>query len=1081
VIARLGALCVRHKRAVVALALAAAVAGEVSRRHLAKDALPDIADPRVVLVSEWMGHPADDVSARITDVLTAVLGDVPESVAVRGTSMAGMGFIDVVFRAGADLAAGRAEVRRRVDRARGRLPTDALVTVGPEASSTGWVFQYALIDRRGVRPLRELFVLQEDVLRPALGAVPGVAEVASFGGGAEQLAVTVDRTRLEAAGVAMMELASSVRSALRGARPPSPGDVEAALVRPAGAGGGPVRIGDVARVRRVPDLPIGLADLGGRLPAIGGIVVARHGADPGAVVAGVKAALARARPRLPAGTEIVPVVDRADLAARVEGTLLRALAEEIAVVVAVVLLFLLDGRSALVPLLTLPLVLALTFAGMRLVGVSATVMSFGGIGIALGMAVDADLIALEACHRAIAYPPGGVAPDRRARLAAAAASFTPAVLTSLLIAALSFLPMLAFSGETGRLLAPLVLGKTLVIAAAALVTMTVAPVVRERLLPRRARGELANPLTRALCRAYRPFVELALRRPLATLLIAAFAILSCLPLLPLLGGEFFPRVDEGDLLFMPTTAPGVMPGEAAAELREQDRILSRFRETDAVLGKVGRADTATDPAPFSMVETTIHLKPRGEWPTRQRLRWYSRFAPWWARRLLGHVWPETRPATTEELVAEMNAATRLRGWTNAWTSPVRARIDMMASGVRTPVGVRVAGASLARGETLAAAVRTVLERVPGTRSAVSEPQGGESWLSFVPDAAALARHGVDADAVREAAELVVADGLVGVIPAPGGGRGLPVRLALDPTPSRAVDRLLETTVRSGGGSPAPAAPVPLGLLGRAAFVRRPAVVRSERGEAVAYVDVDLDSGTDIVGYLARARREVASATAAGVLSLRPGERIEWTGQSDLLAAGQRRLTLIVPLVVLSMLALLYLQFRSLTEALVVLSAVPFALVGSFWTLFLLDYPLSAPVWVGLLSVVGLAMQTGVVMVVYIDQAFHRRVREGRIASRDDIVAAHAEGCVQRLRPKLMTVTTMAAGLLPLLWADGAGAEILKRVAAPMLGGLVSSAFLTLEVLPVLYTLWRHRQLRRAARAGRPLAEILGPAPPWARA
>jgi Cu(I)/Ag(I) efflux system membrane protein CusA/SilA len=785
---------------------------------------------------------------------------------------------------------------------------------------------------------------------------------------------------------------------------------------------------------------------------------------------------------------VVTAYDRLDLITRVGNTLLRALGEEVGVVVLVILLFLLHGRSALVPLMTLPLVLLLTFGAMWALGVPATIMSLGGIGIALGMAVDADVVALEACHRRLeALRAASTPEERRALLLGAAGSFAPAILTSLLIAALTFLPVFAFTGESGRLLHPLALTKTLVIGAAALVSLTVAPALRERLLRGRVRPEFSNPLTHLLVRLYRPFVHFALTRPALTLATAVLAVISCLPIIPRLGGEFLPHIDEGDLLFMPSTLPGGNPEEASIQLQRQDRIIRHFPEVVTVFGKVGRADTATDPAPYGMAETTIRLKPRSEWPKVARPRWYSGWAPPGLRRVLGLVWPEATPRTRAELVEKLDGATRLPGWVSAWTAPARARMDMMATGVRTPVGIRVVAADPARLDALGVAMRDVALRVPGTRSAAFEPLGGEPWLDFVPDPAALALHHVDPALAAATADLLVTGSQIGEVEHEG--RRLRVRVMPDTFMSGMMagvqaepvhgpaDRLREATVRAEGGGPA----VPLALVGRVRAVTRPSVIKTERGEPVAYVYIDLVDGTDLLGYVERAQRLIDQASAAGEVRLEPGDRIEWTGQYELMAAGQRRLRWIVPVVAMSMLALLFVQFRSLTEALIVLASVPFALVGSVWTLFLLGYPLSAPVWVGLLSVVGLAMQTGVVMVVYIDEAFHRRVREGNVQRREDIVAAHAEGTVLRLRPKIMTITTMAAGLLPLLWAEGAGAEIMKRVAAPMIGGLLTSAFLTLEVLPVLYTLWRYHQLRLAQRTGVPIEVVVGKAPAWASA
>jgi Cu(I)/Ag(I) efflux system membrane protein CusA/SilA len=1075
----------RHPRVVIFAALVLALAGERARLRLARDVVPDLADPQIGLVVDWMGHAAPEVATAITAGLTQALAGIPGAKAVRGASMSGMAYVGVVFDAAADLDAGRRSIERRLEPARARLPVGARLHLGPAASSTGWVLEYALTDPGLVSSLLDLRRFQDDVLRPALNAIPGVAEVASVGGDLRQIRVDVKPRALRERGLAFTDVLATLRPIFGGPSRGAPAAasvsrdaLEALSIAAPGDAAAPTRLGDVALVRLTEDMPSGIADLAGAR-AVGGIVVARRDADLPALIAAVKATLARACRQLPhrpadperldsgaaADVHVSVVYDRQDLITRVHGTLGRALAEEIAVVAAVILIFLLHGRSALVPLVTLPVVVLLTFGGMWLLGVPATIMSLGGIGIALGMAVDADIVALEASHRQLeALDPSASPTLRRARVLEAAHAFTPAILTSLVITAISFLPVLAFSGETGRLLRPLALTKTLVVVAAALVTLTLAPALRDRLLRGRVTPELANPLTRALVRLYRPFVHFALSRPALTLTTAGLALASCLPILlsGKLGGEFLPRVEEGDLLYMPTTLPGVPPGEAALQLFWQDQAISRFGEVASVFGKVGRAETGTDPAPFSMAETTIRLRPRAEWPTVPRARWYRSWSPAPLRRLLRHLWPERTPRTTAELTEELERAVRLPGWTGAWTAPARARMDMMATGVRTPVGIRVVAADPARLEVAGAAVRAAVAREPGTRSAVFESLGGESWLSFVADPEALARHGVDAATVRAVVELLTTGGQLGEID--DGGRRLRARVAAEPPdvqPRGPADQLRDITVRPASGGP----PVPLGLLGHPVYVRRPAALRAERGELCAYVYVDLERGVDVQRYVERTRRTLDEAIAAGRVRLQPGERVEWTGQYALLRAGQRRLMWIVPLVLVSMLVLLLLQFRSLTEALLVLASVPFALVGSVWTLYLLGYPLSAPVWVGLLSVVGLAMQTGVVMVVYIDDAYHRRLREGRVRCREDIVAAHAEGTVLRLRPKIMTITTMAASLVPLLWADGAGAEIMRRVAAPMLGGLVTSAFLTLEVLPVMYTMWRARQLRRALAGG----------------
>jgi len=1066
----------RHPWIVIGAALVVATAGELARRALSRDVLPELSDPQISLVAEWMGHPATEVATAVTSVLTGALDGLPGSSAVRGTSMSDMAYVEIVLTSGSNLESGRRTVLERLAAVRPRLPPGLRLQIAPDASSTGWVLQYALVDpTHGETPLT-LRRFQDDVLRPALAGIPGVAEVASVGGETEQVLIDAKSQNLRERGLAFTDVVAAVRSALAATPSPSLADLQSAPI--AGPGGaGELRLRDVAQVRLAHDMPGGLADLAGELPAVGGIVIARRDADLPSLLGRVQGALDRERPRLRGGVKLVTVYNRGNLIDRIQRTLARALCEEVAVVAFVILIFLLHWRSALVPLATLPVVLLLTFAAMWLLRVPASIMSLGGIGIALGMAVDADVVALEACHRKLetagATPAGE---ERRAHILSAAGSFAPAILVSLLITALSFLPVLAFTGETGRLLRPLALTKTLVIASAALVTLTLAPALRDRLLRGRITPEFDNPLTRALVTVYRPFVHFALRRPALTLLVAVLALVSSVPIALRLGGEFLPRIEEGDLLFMPTTLPGAPMEELAPQLRLQDRSLAEVKEVATVFGKIGRADTATDPAPLSMAETTIQLRPREEWPRLPRRRWYSGWAPPPFRRILGLLWPEESPATTSELIEVLDRAARLPGWTNAWTAPARARMDMMATGVRTPVALRIAATDPDRLAALGAAVRTVAMRVPGTRSAVFEPLGGEARLEFALDRNALAAHHVDPALARTTADLLLGGGQVGELEKEG--RRLRVRLVQDLNLRAPADRIREITVRAGERGLLQ--PVPLALLGHPVYASRPAMLRTEQGELVAYVNVDLTAGTDLLAYVERGRRELQRALAAGELRLTNGERIDWRGQYPLLVAGTRRLRWIVPIVALSMLGLLYLQFRSLTEALIVLVSVPFALVGSVWTLFWLGYPLSAPVWVGLLSVAGLAMQTGVVMVVYIDEAFYRRLGEGRLRSREDVVAAHAEGTIRRLRPKIMTVATMAAGLLPLLWAQGGGAEIMRRVAAPMIGGLLTSAFLTLEVIPVLYTIWRDRQLRRARRSGVTVETIVGALPAWGR-
>jgi Cu(I)/Ag(I) efflux system membrane protein CusA/SilA len=1101
VIDRTVAWSARHPWVVLGVLSLLLVASQLSPGALARDVIPELPDPQISLVAEWKGHPATEVARRVTRVLTEALQSLQACATARGLSMTSMAYVDVVLASGASPQEARAAVMARVSEARRRLPPGVRVQVGPAAASSGWVLEYALYDPTHGAPLSLLRKYQEEVFGPAAAAVPGVAEVATVGGGEQSLEVEPDANALRQQGLAFGDLIQGLGDALGGRgvgaaeepglRPvaayrcgPCERQLAALPLSPALSGRSPARVGELARVRWVDDAPMGLADVGGE-PAVAGIVIAQHDADLPNLVRSVERALDRERHRLPPRVRIAVEYDRERLAERVHRTLWTALGEEIAVVALVVLLFLLDGRSALVPLFTLPAVVLLTLAGMRWLGVPATVMSLGGIGIALGVAVDADLVALEACHRRLEQ----AAPARsrwRGDLVEAARSFAPAIVTSMLMTGVAFLPVLGFTGEAGRLLRPLALTKTLVVASAALVAVTAAPALRDRLLVAPVRPELGNPLMRALLGAYRPFVRFALRHPKLTLATGMLALFSCVPIASRLGGEFLPRMDEGDLLYMPTTLPGISAEQAREQLARQDHALAAFDEVESVLGKVGRAETATDPAPLSMAETTIRLRDRSSWPLVFRPTWYTTWAPAPLQHVLRWLWPDRTPETREELIARLDRAVQLPGWTPAWTAPARARMDMLSTGVRTPVAIRVVSPDPARLDSLGRVLRNIALRAPGARSAVYEGGEGESWPSFALDTDRLARFGVDRQVAAAAVDFATSGGEVGQIE--HDGNVVPVRVDLEASagarhPLAEALRALTVRARRDAASGAPATmdgpPVALGLLGHPATAIEPAALRTEGGELVAYVHVDLEDGADVEGYVERARREISAAAAAGEIVLGPGERVEWAGQHALVRAGEARLMLIAPAAMAIMVLLLFLQFRSWTEAFIVALSIPFALVGSIWTLYLLGYPLSAPVWVGLLSVVGLAMQTGVVMVVYIDDAFHRRVSQGRLQSREDIVAAHEEGTVGRLRPKLMTVATMAASLLPLLWSEGAGAEIMRRVAAPMIGGVVTSAFLTLEILPVLYTMWRHAQLRRAQRTGAPLMTIVGEAPGWA--
>ncbi|MGA8891417.1 MAG: efflux RND transporter permease subunit, partial [Anaeromyxobacteraceae bacterium] len=888
---------------------------------------------------------------------------------------------------------------------------------------------------------------------------------------------------------------------------------------------------DLGSVRFGPDIRRGALDWNGEGEAVGGIVVVRYGENTLEVVDRVKRRLEELKPGFPPGVTAEVAYDRTELILRSIGTLKKALLEEMLTVAAVILIFLLHVRSALLPMLSLPIAVALAFVPMYFLDIPATIMSLGGIAIAIGATVDAEIVMIEASHKRLESAPPGA--DRHKLLAEAAREVTPAIFFSLLIIAVSFLPVFTLTGQAGRLFRPLAFTKTFVMLSAAVLSITFAPALRDLLLRGKIRPESEHPISQAIIKVYKPFVFVALRWPKTTVALGLLAILSAVPLAVRLGSEFMPPLNEGDVLFMPTTFPGISIEEAKISLQHQDRVLRAFPEVASVFGKVGRAETATDPAPITMLETTIRLKPVSEWRTVEVKRWYSGWAPGWLKPVFRPIWPDRRRIQFDELTAEMNRATQFPGWTNAYTMPIRARIDMLTTGVRTPVGVKVMGSDLAEIEKLGVALERILAPVPGTRSVFYERNTGGLYLDIYPNREALARRGLTVGDVQRTIEAAVGGASVSttvegrarfsisvrypqdlrsdverlkqiLVPVPaaggrgggGGGGGMGASGALVP------DRIPRLLLAQMGGAPggaagkapsgaprgsatdapsldwsqSPAPPLPLGTkglqpgspgsgsfvpLGQVADIRivgGPPMLRDEGGLLVGYVYVDVDPSVDIGGYVAHAREEVAEATQEGTFVVPPGYFLKWTGQYELLEKMNERLRVVIPLTLIIIVVLLLWHFRNVTEVLIVLLSIPFALVGSVWLLWLLDYRLSTAVWVGIIALVGLAAQTGIVMIVYIDTAYERRRRAGKIRDLDDIIWAHMEGTVMRVRPKLMTVGTMLVGLLPLLWATGSGADVMKRIAAPMVGGLITSAFLTLEIIPVVYTYWRHEQV-----------------------
>jgi copper/silver efflux system protein len=1082
--------CARN-RFLVFLAVGFATLGAFySIKNIKLDAIPDLSDPQVIVFTEWMGRSPTLVEDQVTYPLVSSLISAPHVADVRGYSMFGMSFIYVIFEEGTDIYWARSRVNEYLSGVRNRLPEGVTPTVGADATAIGWVFQYTLEDRSGKNSLDELRTFQDFTLRYALGSVKGVAEVASVGGYQKQYQVTVDPNKLRAYDVSIGEVMAAIRDSnndvggrilemtgreyyVRGrGYIQDLGSLEQVAVKTRGPGGTPVLIRDLGTVRFGPDIRRGLLEWNGEGEAVGGIVVMRYGENALDVIDRVKQKIAELQPTFPPGVELKIAYDRSGLIHRSIATLESALVEEAIVVSLVILLFLLHVRSTLLPVMSLPVAVGLAFIPMYLLDIPSTIMSLGGIAIAIGATVDAEIVMIEASHKKLEGAPPGA--DRHKLLAEAAKEVTPAIFFSLLIIAVAFLPVFTLPGQAGRLFRPLAYTKTFVMLGAALLSITFAPALRDFLIRGKIHSEKNHPVSRFIIRLYKPFVFVALRRPKSTVAIGLLAVLSAVPLALKLGHEFMPPLNEGDMLYMPMTFPNMSIEEAKRQIQRMDRILKSFPEVESVFGKVGRAETPTDPAPIIMLETTVQLRPKEQWRKVHHPRWYSSWTSGWLHRGLARVWPEEQPMTWDELTAEVSKSMQFPGWTGAWTMPIKTRVDMLTTGVRTPIGIKIFGTDVQEIEKAGIALERLIAPVSGTRSVLYERNLGGLYLDIIPRRELLARYGLRTGDVERVIEAAIG-GLPISVTVEGRSRfSINVRYPQDLRSD--IDRLRRVLVPVGGEaapmapamepstttpapSPAGRAQVPLGQLAEIKVAAGPPMVRDEGGLLVGYVYVDIDQGKrDIGGYVNEAKSVVLGAQQRGELKLPSGYFLKWTGQYELLQQMVSRMKIVVPLTLMIVIVLLLLHFKNIVEVLIVLCSIPFALVGSVWLMWLLDYRISTAVWVGIIALVGLAAQTGIVMIVYIDHAYERRKRAGKVRDLSDIIWAHMEGTVLRVRPKLMTVGTMLVGLIPLLWATGSGADVMKRIAAPMVGGLLTSAFLTLEIIPVIYTYWRQEQL-----------------------
>ena len=1004
------------------------------------DALPDLSDVQVIVQTDYPGQAPQVVEDQVTYPLTTALLSVPRSKVVRGFSFFGASFVYVIFEDGTDIYWARSRVLEYLNAAAASLPEGVNPQLGPDASGNGWVYQYVLVAENYT--LAELRSLQDWYLRFQLTKAQGVAEVAAVGGFVKSYQITVDPVKLRAFNIPLSRIAQVVRESNRdvGGRALEMAETEY-MVR--GRGylrgiediedlalradyGTPVRIADIGKVELVPEERRGLAEWNGVGEVVSGIVVARHGQNALAVIENVKQKLAELTLGLPPGVEIKTVYDRSELIHRAIATLKRTLLEEGLIVALVCFVFLLHVRSALVAIVMLPIGVLIAFIAMRALAIPSNIMSLSGIAIAIGAMVDAAIVMIENAHKHLERLPPEAGPSQRAQaMLAACREVGPALFFSLLVITVSFLPVFALESQEGRLFSPLAYTKTFAMAGAALLSVTLVPVlmglfIRGRLVP-----EQKNPVNRLLIWAYRPLIALVLRWKKLTLALAV--VVLAISLLPAskIGSEFMPTLNEGSLFYMPTSLPGMSITTATELLQTQNRIIKSFPEVESVIGKAGRADTATDPAPLEMFETIINLKPESEW---------------------------RRGMTVDKLVEELDAALQFPGVSNSWTMPIKARIDMLATGIRTPVGVKVFGPELEGIEKLALEIEQVVKQLPETHSVFAERVTGGLYLDITPDRAQLARHGLAVGDLLDVIGLALGGETLTTTVEGRERYGVHLRYprALRANPQQIAREVL---VPIPGG-----AMLPLGQLASVEVSRGAPGIRTENALLSTYVFVDTRAG-DLGGFVAAARDAVNSQ-----VQFPPGYYATWSGEFESMQRVAQKLKIMVPLTLLLIFLLLYLNFRRVTETLIVMLSVPFALVGGIWLIWLLDYHFSVAVAVGFIALAGVAAETGVIMLIYLDHAWQeiqaRASAEHRQPTAADLYAAVMRGAVERIRPKMMTVIAIMAGLLPILWSHGTGAEVMRRIAAPMVGGMVSSSLLTLLVIPALYALVKERPLRR---------------------
>ena len=1073
-------LCGKNKVMVLILAACAVAVGIWAMRSIPLDALPDLSDTQVIVYSRWDRSP-DIMEDQVTyPIVTAMLG-APKVKDIRGFSDFGYSYVYIIFQEGTDIYWARSRTLEYLSSVLPRLPQGVTTELGPDATGVGWVFQYALVDKSGTHSLAELRSLQDWFLRYQLRAVPGVAEVAPIGGFVRQYQVNVDPNRLQAYNVPIMKVVEAVRGGNN--------DVGGRLVEFSGAeymvrgrgyarseedigkivvgsmNGVPVRVQDLGTVTLGPDIRRGLADLDGTGDTVAGIVVMRQGENALQVIERVKAKLQDIEPGLPKGVKIVSTYDRSDLILRSIENLKETLLEEMIIVAVVIFIFLLHAPSALVPVVTIPVAVAIAFIPMQMMGLTSNVMSLGGIAIAIGAMVDASIVVVEQTHKKLeAWEREGEKQDYHAVVIEAAKEVAGPSFFALLVIAVSFIPVLTLEAQEGRLFKPLAYMKTFTMIVAAILAITLGPVMlllvghmkRFQFRPHWLSGLLntvvvgkihsedKHPISRVLIRWYEPVCAWSLRWKWFVIAAAIAMVAITVPVYLKLGSEFMPPLDEGSLLYMPSTLPGISVTEAQKLLQLQDQMIRQFPEVQSVMGKSGRAETSTDPAPFSMMETVIALKPQSEWPKIET--WYTSWPPW-TRSILSRF--KADHLTTEQLVDKLNEALQLPGVASAWTMPIKARIDMLTTGVRTPIGIKIYGSDLNEIQRLGTQIEGMMPQIAGTRSVFAERTGGGYFLDFKWNRDAIARYGLSIDDVQSV--VMNAIGGENVTTTIEGRERYPVNVRYLRDLRSDMNKLERVLVPVMGGQ----TQIPVSQLASVQIAAGPSMIRDENGMLNGYVYVDI-TGRDVGGYVEEAKKLLREK-----LTLPPGYTLTWSGQYEAMERVRQRMIIVLPVTLALIVMLLYFNTRSLAKTLIILLAVPFSAVGAIWLLHVLGYNMSIGVWVGLIALMGVDAETGVFMILYLDLAFDQAKKEGRLSSLAGLQEAIMHGAVRRIRPKVMTVACMFLGLVPIMWSTGAGADVMKRIAAPMIGGIFTSFILELVVYPAIYEVWKwHFEVKR---------------------